>query len=335
MEGVGRVHAQAKLLRRLVGDVHLPGVADRAGVSLRHLADLRFGAPTAEKLAAQDVVELVGVHPHRLDGERAAVGLLLEVGQHAAQLCTAALVGGLQVSDDQADPAARLLADGHQQVGKRSCGHMGQVRVADRLGAGVFEVGRQFVEEDQHRAAGQQVLPRLLPRRLQGRVAVPEVLPRLQLFGQCAPNAERRIRLAAGEADHRHRSQRRVGGIEASHDLLPELWMPRQQAQHQQVVRLAAAHRLLQLEDPLARLALQASERLLQQRAHTFRDEVGFEEGSWLDTIFEEIGKIEHGVAALGVEDVIPRDAELLEWLHGRSSLDRRAKTASGSALCE
>ena len=89
-----------------------------------------------------------------------------------------------------------------------------------------------------------------------------------------------------------------------------------QQAQGQQVVGLAAAHRLAQLKDALRRLTFQASKALFEQGLHAVGDEVLGKERLGADPAGDQIGQVEHRVAALGVKNAGARLAELLQRFH-------------------
>lgn len=89
--------------------------------------------------------------------------------------------------------------------------------------------------------------------------------------------------------------------------------MFRQQAERQQVMRLAAAHGLLQLEHPLGRFPFQPPEALLEQRLHTIRDVVLREELLRLDPVADQVRQVKHRVAALGIKDAFAGFAKLLK----------------------
>lgn len=89
--------------------------------------------------------------------------------------------------------------------------------------------------------------------------------------------------------------------------------MFRQQAERQQVMRLAAAHGLLQLEHPLRRFPFQPPEALLEQRLHTIRDVVLREEFLRLDAVADQVRQVKHRVTALGIKDAFARLAKLLK----------------------
>jgi len=99
--------------------------------------------------------------------------------------------------------------------------------------------------------------------------------------------------------------------------------MPRvcgQEPECEQVVRLAAAHRLGQLEHPLRGLPLQSPEPLGKKGLHSLRDVVLGEELVRVDTAVNQIGQIEHRVPTLGIEGAGTGDTRLLQDLHGDKS---------------
>ena len=335
MERVGLLDGGGELLGRGVGDVHLLRLPHRRAVGLRHGGDRGGVRQPLEQAAAQDVVELVAVHPHRLQVHRAAPGLRLQVVERGDDLRAAGAVGRGEVGDHHADVAQLVAAHGDQQVGERRGGDRGQIGVADAPGRRVDEVGRQLVEHDEQGSALQQVDPGALSGSGQRRVVVVEPLPLAELLGDGAPDAERRVALAAREGDHAHRPERGVRRVEAAHHLGPILRMPGQQSEGQQVVRLAAAHRLGELEHPLGRLPLQPAEALGEQRAHALGEVVLGKELARIDAPVDQIGQVEHRVAPARIEDAGPGRARLLDGLRAdcvllthRRHIDHRSAPA-------
>ena len=90
-----------------------------------------------------------------------------------------------------------------------------------------------------------------------------------------------------------------------------------EKAERQQVVRLAAAHRLGELEDALGGRALQAPGSLGEQGAHAFGDVVLGEERGGVDAIRHQVAEVENRVASAGVEGSGARYASLFDGLHG------------------
>ena len=162
-----------------------------------------------------------------------------------------------------------------------------------------------------------------------GRVVVRELLPLAELGGDGAPDTERGVALAAGEGHHPHRAGL-AGGVERLHDRAAVLGVLGEQAEGEQVVGLAAAHGLGELEDALGGLALQAPEALGQQDAHALGDVVLAEEGLGVDAVRDQVREVEDGVAPRGVEDAVAGFAGVAEGLHERSFLPCSACSRNG-----
>ena len=104
------------------------------------------------------------------------------------------------------------------------------------------------------------------------------------------------VALAPGEGHHPDRAGL-ARGVEGLHDRAAVLGVLGEQAQRQQVVGLAPAHGLGELEDALGGFALEAPEALGQQDAHALGDVVLAEEGLGVDAARDEIREVEDGVA--------------------------------------
>ena len=316
MEGVGLDHPGGELLGRGVGHVHLAGVAHGLAVGGGDGGDVVLPGQGLEEAFAQDLVELVGVHAHRFQTHRGAPCLLVEVAQGLHDLLAAAGIGGGQVGDDHADLGQLVLADGDQEVRQGGGGDHGQVRIADGLGPRVLEVGRQFVEHDDQRVALQEVDPGGLTGGGQGGVVVGKLLLPAELGGDGTPDAVGDIALAPGEGDHPHGTDV-PGDIEPLHHRAAVLRVLRQQPQGQEVVGLAAAHRLGELEDPLGTLALQAPKALRQEDAHALGDVVLAKKALGVDAVLHQVREVQDGIPAGLVEDGVAWSAGLGERFHG------------------
>ena len=141
VEGIGLGHPGGELLGGGVGHVHLAGVTHGLGIGLGDLGDVVLPRQFLEDALAQDLVELVRVHAHRLQAHGGAPGLLVQVAEGLDDLLAAAGVGGGEIGDDQADVGQFVLADGDQEVGQGCGGDHREVGVADGLGSGVLEIG--------------------------------------------------------------------------------------------------------------------------------------------------------------------------------------------------
>src|SRR5690606_16986171 len=98
-----------------------------------------------------------------------------------------------------------------------------------------------------------------------------------------------------------------------AHDLLPERGMFREEAEGEQVMGLAAAHRLAEQEGAgsALRLPLQTGKRLAEELAHPLGDVVFGEELTWVDLV--EVVDVVDGVPHRWVEHRRSRHASLLE----------------------
>ena len=123
------------------------------------------------------------------------------------------------------------------------------------------------------------------------------------------------VALAPGEGHHPDRAGL-ARGVEGLHDRAAVLGVLGEQAERQQVVGLAAAHGLGELEDALGGLALEAPEALGEQDAHALGDVVLPEEGRRVDAIGDQVRQIEDGVPPRGVEDAVAGFAGVTEGLH-------------------
>ena len=281
-----------ELLGRGVRHVHLLRLAHGLRIALRDLLDLRLVGEGLEEARAEDLVELVRVHPDGFEIHGGAPGFLLELPQRAGDPLAAGRVGGGEIGHDETDVAQLVAPHRDQQVGERRRRDHRQIGVADALRSRVDEVRRQLVEHDDERIAREQVHPRRLAGSGQRRVVGAELLPPAELLRDSPPDPEGRIALAPGEGDYPDRADV-VGRVEAAHDLGPELGVLREQAESQQVVRLAAAHRLGQLEDALRGPALQPAEPLGEERLHPLGDVVLGEERGRIDAIPDEVREVE------------------------------------------
>ena len=84
------------------------------------------------------------------------------------------------------------------------------------------------------------------------------------------------------------------------------LGVPGEQAEREEVVRLAAVHRLGQFEHALRGFSLKAPETLGEEGLHPLGDVVLGEEFGGIDAVVDEIAQIEDRVAARGVERTGP-----------------------------
>ena len=246
-----------------------------------------------------------------------AVGLLLHVGERLPDPGAAGAVGRLEVRDHHADVGQLVLRDGVQQVRQRRGGDDRQVGVTDGFRGGVDEVGRQLVQHDDERFALEQVHPGRLPGGRQWSVVVIELLALAELLGDGAPDAERSVALAPREGDHADGARGGARRIEVAHDGGTVFRALCEQAEGEQIVGLAPAHRLGEPEDALGGLALQAAEPFCKQGPHALGDVVLGEERGGVDDAGHEGSQVEHGVPAGGVEGTGPGRAGLFDGQHG------------------
>ena len=267
------------------------------------------------------MVDLVAVRLDGFERHRAPANLVLKVGQRLLNRLAAALVGRLEVRDH--DRHVVQFADRDEHIRQRRRGDNREVRVANRLGLGVLEVRRQFVQQDEQRLAAEQVFPCLLARRLKRRVVVLELLLLAQLVCDRAPDAERRVALAARKADDADFPKPRVLVVLA-HDPAAHVRVLREQTERDHVVRLAAAHRLREQERALLGPALEAPEGLAEEDPHVSRAVVLLKEHPWLNAVFNEVGDVENGVASVPVEDAVARGTELPKGVHAVAEVASR-----------
>ena len=235
----------------------------------------------------------------------------------AVRICAApGVVSRLQIGDHQAYVAEFRPPDRNQEIRQRRRGHHRQVGVADALRRRVDEVGRQLIQHDYQRLTLQQVYPGRLSWRGQGRVVVLELLLLAELLRDGAPDAQRRVALASGEGDHADRPESGGRCIEATHDGGSVAGVPREQAEGEQVVGLAAAHGLGQLEHALGGLAFETPESFREQRLHSLGDVILREELGWVDAVVDQVGEVENSVPPRRVEGTRPGSACLLYGLH-------------------
>lgn len=104
-----------------------------------------------------------------------------------------------------------------------------QVRVAHGHRPGGFEIGRQFIQENEHRFPPEEFHPLVGIGRFQGTVEFVEDGFPVELLGDLSPDPEGRAGLSAAEGDDRHRAQ--IARFEEiGHDLLAVFWVFRQEA---------------------------------------------------------------------------------------------------------
>ena len=182
----------------------------------------------------------------------------------------AGVVGGGEVGDDDAD--VRLLAGGREEVGEGAGGDVGDGAVAHLLRVEVVEVRRHLIEQDEDGlVALEELQPVLFVRRLG--TAGPERLELLafaELVGDLAPEEVVGV-VAAVEGGDVGRAER-LGVGHATAVLLAQCGMLRKQAEADEQVGLAAAHRLLEVEDGLGRDASEPGDALADEVLHALGD---------------------------------------------------------------
>ena len=249
------------------------------------------------------MVQLVAIRIHRRDGHGDAAGFRLDILDGAIKRGLQSVLadgemGAREIGDDQANIVH--VGHGHEQVGQGGCRHDAQVAIAGGDRDGVFQIGRQLVQEQHQRVTAQELLPGLRPRRCQdGRYIAGKLFSLAQLLGQDAPDATHGIGLAAIEADDPTAAQ--VGRrILSTQDRAPQHRILRQQSQGDHAVRLAAAHGLRQEEHRGAGpLPAQMAESPIHQGQHAVGEIVFLEEFRAADLAIQESVEIEYGGAAI------------------------------------
>lgn len=160
---------------------------------------------------------------------------------------------------------------------------------------------RMSVDEDERRLALQQLDPIALTRRAEGLIELAEDLGLAELLRDVPPDAVVGP-LAAAEGDDLDRAQR-LDVVEPAHDGVAQLRRSGEQAEGEQVVRLAAAHRLAEQEGAvgLRVAAVHAGEDLRQECLHARGDEVLREKRAGLEGC--KVFEIMNGIACTGVKD--------------------------------
>ena len=209
------------------------------------------------------------------------------------------------------------LGDGLEKVGQRGGGDFREIGIADSDGLGVVQIRRQLIEKNERRLTLEQIDPRGATRRFERLVIVLERIELSHLSRDLAPQAMRDIGLAPGECDDSHVRQILPCRQPGEH-FRAKFRVLRQHPERDEIVRLAAAHRLREFEQRLLGFALHPSKCLDEQRLHPVSDPSLIKKLRPVDFALNQVREIQHCVAFRRVENAAPRCAKLFEGLHSR-----------------
>ena len=179
MEGIGFPHLFGDLLDAAGDDVAaVLGLLDLLREFFRDVGDNTFVRQLVDETFLQDLVDFVTRQLNRRDRHRLTTSFLLQVGDGIGQRLGLGLVGAREVGDH--DGAVWQFQRGAHQAGEAVDRHVGQRALAEYLRAGVVEIGRQFVKQDQGRLVPDDFLPLTL---IDGLGAVRPI----RLDGFCSP----------------------------------------------------------------------------------------------------------------------------------------------------
>ena len=157
------------------------------------------------------------------------------------------------------------------------------------------------------------------PGRLERRVVGGECVFLTELAGDFAPDAVGHVGFTAGKGNDPHLGQG-LGTGEPRKNRCAELRMVGQHSQRNQVMGLATAHRLGELEHGLLGLPFQAAKSLGQEGPHAVGDEVLLEETRAVDLPIHQVVEVQDGIAFGDVENAVARRAEVRKRLDGHDS---------------
>jgi len=234
----------AQLLWRRRRQLDFARVADGPGVLVGDRVNrLRVGQ-FLEYARSENLVQLIRVQPDRVDSQDDAVGFLFEVAQRLIDRRMAGAVGRApEVGQDNAGVRQVAAIHPDEQVRERRRRDHIERRSPDRGRPRCLEVGRQLVEEEQDRFAAQQVDPVLVARWEEWLIEVVESREAVELLRDLAPDAQRRVRRPPTEGDDANGPER-AGGVESGHHLGAKARILCEETKRDEVVSLAAAHRL-------------------------------------------------------------------------------------------
>ena len=258
MERIGLADALDEGLGRRRNRVDPLRLLQRGDIGLRDFVDPVGRRQAVEQALAHDCEHLAGVLLHRRDRLGVAIIVLGQVLDKGAQLPRAVEIDiVLEVGDD--DAGARAARQGVEQALKRADRQVAERGRADRLALRHLKIARQLVEQDQDGLVAEHGDPFVDAGRL--RTVAPERrhdVAAPELLGDVAPQQGVRV-LVAVEDDDLGRAE--VGAAcELRHDLATQGGIGREQPKRDQAVRLAAAHRLRQIERAVLALAGQPLE---------------------------------------------------------------------------
>ena len=159
------------------------------------------------------------------------------------------------------------FGDGDKQVRQRGGGHDAQIGISHGNGDGVFQIGWEFVQEENQRITAEQLLPRLGSRGTEHRRDIAgELLRFAELLRNRSPDAAGGIGASAIESGNTARPRFGAGFCSPRSTFLRKPGSRANKPQRNHAVRLAAAHGLREQEDRRTRAsAAQMAERPIHQ----------------------------------------------------------------------
>ena len=314
MERVGGGDLVGNRLGAAVGGLGLGGFFQLAAIGVGDVLDLRLVGQRLEKTLAQDVVDLVRGEIDRRDGAFLAAEFGACVFERTIDESCAGVVGRREVGDDDAD--ILLLAGRREKIGEGASGDIGDRAVTHLLRVEIVEVGRHLVEQDENgMLALEELEPVLFVRGL--RAARPErfeLIPFAELVGDLAPKEVVGIVAAVESSDVGAPKGRGMGHPRAV--CFSEAGMFGEQAEADEKVGLAAAHRLLEVEDRLGRGPRQPGDALGDEVLHTLSDVRLLEEGRAIALGGDQLIELLDLIAELDRERIVLKLAGVADGFH-------------------
>ncbi len=260
-----------------VGDFGLAGFFQLLAIGGGDVGNLRLVGHGFEEPLAEDVINFIGGEVDGGDVALLPAEFLTGVLEGAIDEPDAGVVGGREVGDHDADVG--LLAGRGEEVGERARGDIGDGPVADLLGIEVVKIRRHFIEQDEDGLVTfEELQPVLLLGRFgTGRPERLELVALAELVGDFAP--EEVVGIIAAIEGGDVGDGERIGVADSAAVVLAKFGMPGEKAEADEQVGLAAAHRLLQVEDGLGGSAGEPGDAFADEVLHALGDVGLLEEG--------------------------------------------------------